>query len=89
VALAAGLIPLVLWRGWLYRRNAAPPIAYLVLAAVILAALAYQGHLGGMMSFGESQAASDHNHSPTSAPAQPGTDVYKHGIEWHDHIAPP
>lgn len=85
-ALAAGLAPLVLWRGWLYRKDAVPPVTYLVVAGVLLAALVYQGHLGGTMSFGEGEAAPVHDHAPASAPGQSGAGGHQHGIEWRDHI---
>lgn len=43
---------LLAWRWQAHRRNAAPGIAYLATAGLVVAALSLQGHLGGTMSFG-------------------------------------
>ncbi len=70
-ALAAALVPLVLWRGWLYRRGSVPSIPYIVACAVFLAGLIYQADLGGTMSFGTEQSAeAGHTHTPDVAQEQ-------------------
>jgi uncharacterized membrane protein len=52
VSLAVAFIALTILRWLLYRRGAQPGAFYFLLAAVVLAALIYQGHLGGSMTFG-------------------------------------
>ncbi len=49
--LAVLLFVLFAWRLNLYRRQQWPSAAYFVMAAVFVAALAYQGHLGGAQVF--------------------------------------
>jgi len=51
-SLALVFIVLAVWRWRLYRKNAVPTLAYLVLALVAVLALVYQGSLGGAMVFG-------------------------------------
>lgn len=50
LAVAFGL--LALWRWLFQRRGESPNLAYFLLATLVLAALLYQGHLGGSMTFG-------------------------------------
>jgi uncharacterized membrane protein len=83
VALAGALIPLTVWRGVLYRRQAKPGIRYLVAAAVLLAVLVYQAHLGGSMTFGDGEETS--STMPTTASA----DQRQHQVEWRDHLDVP
>jgi plastocyanin/uncharacterized membrane protein len=45
-------IILALWRWSIHKRGVSPSIAYLIVAAAAVAALAYQGSLGGAMVFG-------------------------------------
>ncbi len=52
ISLAVAFIILASWRGTLYSRSKSPGIPYFLLAALIAAALMYQGHLGGSMAFG-------------------------------------
>lgn len=52
ISLAVAFSVLALWRGLLHRRGERPGFSYLVLATLVLAALLYQGHLGGSMTFG-------------------------------------
>jgi uncharacterized membrane protein len=49
--LAVILLGLLAWRGWFWKRNAWPPVAYLIVALLIVAALTYQGYLGGTKVF--------------------------------------
>lgn len=49
--LALLLFSLFAWRRQLHRRQAWPTLAYLIFGAVFVAALAYQGHLGGEQVF--------------------------------------
>ena len=52
VSLAAIFIILASWRGVLYVDGKSPGIPYFLLSMMVIAALIYQGHLGGSMSFG-------------------------------------
>ena len=53
IALAV-LLPLLLWGRWRsYRKGESPGWVYLASAALIVALLVVQGHLGGTMSFGD------------------------------------
>lgn len=52
ISLAAAFVILAVWRGTIHRRGGSPGLAYLLLAALVSAALVYQGHLGGSMTFG-------------------------------------
>jgi uncharacterized membrane protein len=52
ITLAVLLILLAIWRGRIHARSLAPSAGYLVLALIVVAALAYQGSLGGEMVFG-------------------------------------
>jgi uncharacterized membrane protein len=52
ISLAGAFIILAVWRGRLHQRGRSPGIAYLLFAAFVAAALIYQGHLGGSMTFG-------------------------------------
>jgi len=52
ISLAGIFIILASWRGTLYRSGRTPGLSYFSLASVVMAALVYQGHLGGSMSFG-------------------------------------
>jgi uncharacterized membrane protein len=54
--LGSGLVVLLIglcsWRGVVYRRRASPGWLYLICGSSIVLLTAYQGHLGGSMSFG-------------------------------------
>ena len=50
--LAVLLIALCTWRGAVFRREASPGWLYLICGSSIVLLTAYQGHLGGSMSFG-------------------------------------
>ena len=52
ISLAGAFVILAIWRGTIHRRGKSPGISYLLLAALVSAALIYQGHLGGSMTFG-------------------------------------
>jgi uncharacterized membrane protein len=45
-------IILAIWRGWLFLKNRETSYLYLLLAFIVVAALMYQGSLGGKMVFG-------------------------------------
>jgi uncharacterized membrane protein len=49
--LAVVLLGLLAWRGSVWRRNAWPHVAYLLVGLLIVAALTYQGYLGGTKVF--------------------------------------
>ncbi len=50
--LAVVLVGLASWRWRFFRNDRGASAAYLLVALVVLAALVYQGHLGGQQSFG-------------------------------------
>ena len=50
--LFVGFLIMALWRGWLFVRERKPGIIYFAAAAAIVAALMYQGYLGGKMTMG-------------------------------------
>jgi uncharacterized membrane protein len=49
--LAVLLFGLFFWRLNLHRKNQWPPMAYFIVGGIFIAALAYQGHLGGQQVF--------------------------------------
>jgi uncharacterized membrane protein len=49
--LAVLLFGLFFWRLKLHRKNQSPTIAYFIAGIIFVAALAYQGHLGGVQVF--------------------------------------
>jgi plastocyanin/uncharacterized membrane protein len=51
-SLAVIFILLAIWRWRPHNRNAAPSAVYLVITAIVVLALIYQGSLGGLMVFG-------------------------------------
>ena len=50
--LVFGFIVLAVWRGRIFVRGRKPSAAYLAVAAGIVAALMYQGYIGGKMTLG-------------------------------------
>jgi uncharacterized membrane protein len=52
ITMAVALILLAIWRGRIHARSSAPSAGYLVITLIVVAALAYQGSLGGAMVFG-------------------------------------
>ena len=50
--LVAGFIFLAVWRFRIFTRDRKPDLFYFVFAAMVLAALMYQGYLGGKMTLG-------------------------------------
>jgi uncharacterized membrane protein len=52
VSLAVAFIILAIWRLMFHQRGKSPRLAYFLLAALVLGALIYQGHLGGSLTFG-------------------------------------
>lgn len=50
--LSVGFLVLAVWRGRLFMADEKPNIIYFVVAALVVAALMYQGSLGGKMAFG-------------------------------------
>jgi len=88
----AVLVPaLVFWRWKLHRTRAVPGRLYLSVAALLVAALTVQGHLGGGMSFGGGSDSTEeqgqgvshpHEHSGHTEKSESGT---AHG-EWKPYI---
>lgn len=60
--LAIAIPSLAIWRGRIQRRASEVGMAYLVIATVVLAAIAVQGHLGATMSFGSGHETSSAAH---------------------------
>jgi uncharacterized membrane protein len=52
-AVVALLVLLAIWRWSIHKRDAAPSFPYIMLAAIVVLALVYQGSLGGRMVFGK------------------------------------
>jgi uncharacterized membrane protein len=52
ISLAVLFIVMAIWRRSFYARGSAPSAAYLLLGITVVAALIYQGTLGGVMLFG-------------------------------------
>ena len=52
LSLVAGFSFMAIWRGRLFILDKKPGYAYLAFAAIVLAALMYQGYLGGKMTLG-------------------------------------
>ena len=84
-ALAVVFVAMVFWRWRIHRRaERGPSWTYLICAALVVAALTVQGHLGGSMSFG-----SDTDSSIPVSPAHnelPEHNGNVQGLQWHDHI---
>ena len=66
--IAAAVVALAAWR-WTRRRSSSAGAAYLSASVLFVLALAFQGHIGGMMSFGEPEGASAKD--VTQQPAAP------------------
>ena len=90
-ALALLFLLVAYWR-WRFHRTATPPSGrYLAVSGLLVAVLAVQGHLGGMMSFGtgeggpkpgeHSQAESGRDHGKSHGATQPAD-----GVQWRPHI---
>ena len=52
ISLAFAFIALAIWRGVIHFRDASPGLLYFLMASVVMAALMYEGNLGGSMVFG-------------------------------------
>ena len=52
LSLVIGFTTLAIWRGKLFILSRAPGIGYFLAAAIVIAALMYQGYLGGKMTLG-------------------------------------
>lgn len=52
ISLVFGFLFLAIWRGRIFVHRRKPNLVYFVFAAIVLAALMYQGYLGGMMTLG-------------------------------------
>lgn len=52
ISLAVAFITLAVWRGVIHQRDETPGALYFMLASAVVAALMYEGHLGGSMVFG-------------------------------------
>ena len=83
--LAIVFVPLVYWRWRLHRDARQPGWKYLSVAAAVVAAVAVQGHLGGMMTFGAEQSVA----ASPSVQAQTSAAVHRHQgaeLKWQDQI---
>jgi len=70
-SLAIAILALVLWRWIVYRNDRWPSLIYLCSGLLVVAALVYQGHLGGDQSF----SAMDSSSSDTSHDSPPDQHV--------------
>jgi uncharacterized membrane protein len=52
-SLAVIFILLAIWRWRIQKKNAVPGASYMVVVAIVMLALVYQGSLGGLMVFGK------------------------------------
>lgn len=52
IGLVTGFLLMAIWRGWIFIQAGKPGINYFTFATIVLAALAYQGYLGGKMTLG-------------------------------------
>lgn len=52
ISLAVAFIGLAIWRGIIHLRDEKPGVLYFLLAFAVVAALIYEGNLGGSMVFG-------------------------------------
>ncbi|CAN5380490.1 hypothetical protein BH09PLA1_BH09PLA1_32440 [soil metagenome] len=78
-ALAIVVIPLAVWRWRQHRQTTGPSTSYLIVACLLVLTLMFQGHLGGMMSFG-----SDHADAPATGESHGHAD--ESGTGWQDQI---
>ncbi len=60
--LAVLFVGLAIWRGQLFRRDRIPGFGYLSVLAILVGLLTLQGHLGGVMSFGDDDTVADGGH---------------------------
>lgn len=75
-SLAVAFLAVLAWRWAFHRRKSWPSLIYLLTAAVVVAALIFQGHLGGDQSFGpmtSSPQAQQPHHDPAEAGHQHDT----------------
>ena len=87
--LAVLVVGLALWR-WSERRrearadaNPGPRPAYLIAAATLLLAVAAQGHIGGMMSFGSEE---HHHEEATGGAAHMEASAHHHADDGAEHV---
>jgi uncharacterized membrane protein len=59
IGLVIGFLTLAIWRGRIFRLAQKPGVVYFVVAAIIIAALMYQGYIGGKMTLGEKRTESE------------------------------
>lgn len=94
-ALAVVFSVLVFWRWRIHRRDgAAPGALYMICAAVVVAALTFQGHLGGSMSFASDDMDAGGHMTSLSPPGHSSSTTLPHGsgtepgraLQWRDHI---
>ncbi len=86
-ALAFVFVGLVFWRWRIHRRaERAPSWTYLICAALVVAALTVQGHLGGSMSFGTDTDSLMPRHTSPADNESSDHASDGHGLQWHDHI---
>lgn len=83
-SLALLFIPLTLWRWRLFRTDQTPGPLYLTVAGVVVAVLTLQGHLGGMMSFGEAESGQPRSMNAADPPAKSAPHEQGYGQERQD-----
>ena len=87
-ALAAVFVGLAWWR-WRYHRDGREPGAvYVMVAALVVAALVYQGHLGGGMSFGTAEPSHAMRGRPGPPDVVEGGPTEEQRQRTHSHDGP-
>ena len=87
IGIAVAVVALAGWRLSERRRETRPDArpgagyAYLSVAAVFVLSLIFQGHIGGMMSFGSVAAVAEHDEGGEPVTTQPADDGWKAAIQ--------
>ena len=88
----ATILPLLLfWRGRSYRHGTPASFGYLATASALVLALVVQGHLGGMMSFGQDESApsghmTDHDTEPSGGAHEASSASRPGPLQWREQI---
>ncbi len=77
------LLLLTFWRYRFHRRDKEVSLSYLAAAATLVAAVTVQGHIGGMMTFGNAPSMLT---TPTSQPTTQHTQTQTKDDGWSDSI---
>lgn len=91
ISLAILFIAVTAWRGRMFRRDRTPGYGYLAMLAALVGLLTLQGHLGGVMSFGDgdANAANDASPAPRAGMSMPGMVRSSATLPIRGEVAPP